>query len=250
MAISFVSSNVVTTGINVALTPVPGTYAIGDALIYITGEHQGTDNISTPAGWNLLSANSVITTTQIYGRIAQSTSETIPSVNWGATNRGWALVSAFRGVDTSFTSLMSGSAERTANTTANIVGTSSARTPTSNGALCILAGCRNKLVDSNASVFSFPSGWDGMIAQLVQPGSVNSMSAAASYWIQPTATLVVANTSMIGSVPDGVTQAMAGTMIFLAPAASGGGGGGGTGTPLFPPPKRKTYIFYDNYYPR
>lgn len=251
MAISLISASPIITGINVPLTPVAGTYQTGDALIFITGEHQGTDNLSAPAGWQLLSPNATVTTLQIYGRIAQSTSETIPSVNWGSVNRGWAMVSAFRGVDPSFTSLMPGTAERLTNTTANMAGSAANKTPTSDNALVIFAGQRNKLTASDGSVFTKPTGaWDGMLAQLVQPGSTNSMSAAISYWIQTTATVMPLNSIMAGTGIDGVTQAAASTTIFLAPAPSGGGGGGGTGTPSFPPPKRKIYVFYDNYYPR
>lgn len=251
MAVTFISAGSAVNAFNSTMTPAAGTYATGDALIYITGEHQGNDSQTAPAGWNQLSINSTITEVTIWGRIAQSSSETIPGVNWGAVNRGAAFVAAFRGLDTSFTSVMTGTSERTATTTANIVMGASAKTPTQDGALCICAGVRNKTAATDGNTFTKPSGWDAMIQSFANNGASNAFQLAAAYWIQPTATSVIANTTIsTTSGTDASGQSMAGTMIFLAPAASGGGGGGGTGTITFPPPKRKTYVFYDNYYPR
>lgn len=248
MAITYIGTGAVATGLNVATTPSAPAYQAGDALVYVTWEFFGSGSLAPPAGWQQLSNNSAITAVQIWGRIAQSTSDPIPSFNWGAANRGYGVINVFRGVDTGFTSVVAGTSERGSNQTEDIVGVAGARTPTQNGALCILAGARNKTATSNGTVYSKPTGWDGLLYSSIPTGTISS--GAAAYWIQPTATTVVANTSMIGTIPDGTAQTMQTTMIFLAPAASGGGGGGGTGTVTFPPPKRRTYIIYDNYYPR
>lgn len=248
MAITYIGTGTVVNGLNGPTTPAAVAYQAGDALIYITWEFFGSGSLSPPAGWQQLSNNSAVTALQIWGRIAQSTSDTIPSFNWGAANRGYGVVSVFRGVDAGFTSVVAGISERQSNTTEDIIGTAGSRLPTQDGALCIFAGARNKTATSNATVYSKPAAWDGLLYSSIPTGTISS--GAASYWIQPTATSVTASTSMLGTVPDGAAQTMQSTMIFLAPAASGGGGGGGTGTITFPPPKRRTYIIYDNYYPR
>lgn len=246
MAISLISSGVVAEGLNIAITPVAGTYSTGDALIYSTGEFFGADTQTAPAGWTQLSPNSTVTSVTIWGRIAQSSSETIPSVSWGAASRGWAQITAFRGVDTAFTSTLVGTAERGTNSTGSIIGPSGTRTPTQDNSLLVWAGGRNKTSTTNAQTYTAPGSWS-LAAQNSHSGT--DYSAAVAYWIQTTATVVAANSAITSSLTEGVAQAMRSTMVFLAPAASGGGGGG-TGTVLFPPPKRKTYVFYDNYYPR
>jgi hypothetical protein len=248
MAISYINTGSIATGINVDTTVVPPSYQTGDALLYFVWEHMGTDSMSAPAGWQQLSNNATITTVTIWGRIAQSTSETIPTFNWATSNRGFGCISVFRGVDTGFTSVVGGTSERGSNVTQNIVGAAGARTPTQPGSLCVIAGARNKTSTSNGSVYTKPTGWDGMLYSNVPAGT--DTGGAAAYWIQTTATATAANTTMNGSIADGVAQTMNATMIFLAPAVSSGGGGGGTGTVAFPPPKRKTYVYYDLYYPR
>ena len=247
MAITYIGASPVVNGVNSSITPVPPSYQAGDALIYATGEFFGADSQTAPAGWTQLSNNSTVTALTIWGRIAQSNSETIPSVNWGAVNRGHASLYVFRGVDPGFTSTMSGVSERAANTTSNIIASASARTPTQDNSLAFWFGGINKTATTNGKTYSTPTGWT--IAQQDSPnGTTYSMCVA--YWIQTTATIVPANSALTGSLTEGVSQSMRSTMIFLAPAASSGGGGGGTGTVLFPPPKRKTYVIYDQYYPR
>jgi len=248
MAITFISSGAIVDGLNTNITPVVGgAYSIGDALIYSTGEQFGSGSQTAPAGWTQLSPNSTVTAVTIWGRIATTTSETIPSVNWGAANRGWAHLTVFRGVDSAFTSTMTGTAERGSNTTADIVNSAGAHTPTQDGSLAFWAGGRNKTVTTDGTVYTPPANWT-IAVQNARNGT--SYSAAIAYWIQATASSVPANAALTGSLTEGTAQAMRSTMIFLAPAASSGGGGGGTGTVSFPPPKRKTYIIYDQYYPR
>jgi hypothetical protein len=248
MAISFVSSGAFISGVNTSITPIPGTYAVGDALLYCTGESFGSDSQTAPAGWQQLSFNSTVTGVTIWGRIAQSASETIPSVSWGATNRGWAEITVLRGVDPSFTSTMTGSAERGANSTSNIIGSASSKTPTQDNCVALFVGGRNKTSATDGNSYATTGGFQ-IAAQISPNGS--TYSALIAYLIQTTAASVAANMSFVGSPSvDVSTQPMRSTMIFLAPAASSGGGGGGTGTVAFPPPKRKTYVFYDLYYPR
>lgn len=244
MSITFVSVGAVANAIG-AITPVAGSYNVGDLLVYATGERFGTDNITTPSGWTLLSADSVVTTMKLFGKFATSTSETIPTVNWGGSNRGFATVAAFRGVDTGFTTLAT-AGERSSNTTLDLVGPSSNKTPSADGCLVIFFASRNKTVTADGVTFTAPSNFT-MATQLSPNGT--SFSMGLSYSIQTTATLIPANTSMTGSGPADSSLTMHATTIYLAPAPPPSGGGG-TGTTLFPPTKRKTYVFYDNYYPR
>lgn len=244
MSITLVSAGTVVTGTN-GITPAAGTYQVGDALIYCTGQFSGSQTITDPAGWTRLTLNSGVTNVVTFGKIAASTSETIPTVNWGASNRGYAGVLAFRGVDSSFTT--AGTAqERTGNTTSTIVGAASAFTPTKDGALVLFHGSRNKTSTSDTATYSAPTNFT-MGLQAAVNGT--NLSMGASYWIQTTATQVPANIAMTFSIADLTTQTMRGTVIYLAPAPPPSGGGG-TGTTLFPPLKRKTYVFIDNYYPR
>lgn len=245
MSITFVSVGAVANALG-AITPVAGSYQTGDLLIYATGERFGTDNISTPVGWTLLSADNTVTAVKLFGKFAASTSETIPTVNWGASNRGFATVLAFRGVDTGFTTLATGG-ERSSNVTLDLVGPSSSRTPSADGCLIVFLGSRNKTSTTDGVTYSAPSGFT-MATQLSPNGT--SFSMGVSYSIQSTATLIPANVAMTGSFPaEGASQTLRTTSIYLAPAPPPSGGGG-TGTTLFPPSKRKTYVFYDNYYPR
>lgn len=243
MAITFISSGAIATAFSSAVTPVPGSYTTGDALLYSSGEFFGSDVVATPSGWTLLSNDSVVKQLKIFGRIAQSNSETIPGVTWG-TSTGWAHISVFRGVASAFTSTMTGTGERAGNTITGIINTATARTPTQDGSLAFWVGGMNKTSTTDGKTYSPPTNWT-VGAQIAPNG--NKLTATVGYWIQSTATIVPANSIMTASINETVNQSMFSTMVFLAPAVTGGGG---TGTPLFPPLKRKIYVFYDNYYPR
>lgn len=245
MSITLVSSGAFVNVFNANVTPVAGTYQTGDALIYSTGEFIGSDDITTPAGWTLLSKNSVVKQVKVFGKIAASTSETIPSVFWSSTAFAWGQITAFRGVDSSFTSA-GGQGERSFNSTIAIAGPSSSLTPNQANALGLFIGGRNKTTTTNGMTYSAPTNWT-IANQFASNGANNS--AVVGYWIQTTATATAANMAYSASITEGTTQSGESTVLFLAPAPPPSGGGG-TGTTLFPPSKRKTYVFYDMYYPR
>lgn len=200
-------------------TPIPGgSYAIGDLLLYSTGEYQGSDTLTFPDGsWTLLSRNTTFHEQQIYGKFATTTSEVIPTVTWGASNPGYAQLTTFIGVDPTFINVFTGlNTERQSNVTANIVGPSSALTPTQGNALLLFLGERNKTATSNGTTYAAPSNWT-IAAQSAPNGTQPSVVVA--YWIQTTATATAANFSFSGSVTDS-SQAMQTTLIGLAAAAS------------------------------
>src|SRR6266704_1675792 len=147
-----------------------GSYAIGDALIYSTGQYQGSNvpTLTNGGSWTLLSANSSAKQVQIYAKIATSTSETIPTINWGATAAGFAHLTTLTGVDSSLTNLIS-AAERASTTTTNIVGSVSGRTPSQDNAILWVVGERNKTATSNGTTYSAPANWT-IAAQLTNGG--------------------------------------------------------------------------------
>lgn len=246
MSIAFVSAGAYITGINTAITPTAGSYAIGDAILYSTGQFFGSATLATPSGWNLLSLDGASKGIKIFGRIAQSTSETIPSIQWGA-NRAYAQLTVFRGVDSSFLTLAT-AVDRANNSTGGIsMNAGVASTPSSTGCLVFSQGQRNKTPTTDGTVYTAQSGFT-VANQLTQNGT-NTMSSAIVYQIQTTAVTLPTFSFTAGSLTEGAAQSSQGTTIFLAPAAASGGGGGG-GTVAFPPSKRRTFVFYDNYYPR
>lgn len=251
MSIALVNVGAFVTGLNSTITPVAGgAYLVGDALLYSTGECFGGDDIATPGGWTLLSLNTLTTQMKVFGKVAASTSETIPGVNWSAANRSWAQLTIFRGVDPGFTSAVAGgtNTERGANVTANITGPAGSITPNTSGALVWWSGARNKTTTTDSTVYTADAAFT-MATQLVQAGSGTRPSVALQYVIQTTATAISANAAAAGSIAEGVAQAMRSTVVYLAPAPPPSGGGG-SGTTLFPPPRRKTYVYINNYYPR
>lgn len=94
----------------------------------------------------------------------------------------------------------------------------------------------------NLTSFNVPSPWTAEINH-----SLTSEGGQAFVWdylIQTTATDITAGSWTITPTTSGPRSAI--IAAITAPPA----GGGGTGTTNFPPIKRKTYVFYDTYYPR
>lgn len=218
MAITRISVGSFTSGLG-AITPVAGTFAAGDMLAYITGEFIGSNTIATPAGWSPIDANTNAQQTRVFARIATG-SDTIPSVNWSASNRSWAVILAYRGVDSGLSNTGAPS-DRQYNTTQNIIGPASSLTPSADNSLVLLIGQRNKSSTTDATTYSAPASFS-VAAQYV--GSGNSQnSVAICEWIQTTATNIGANLNITGSVAETVTQTGQGMRITLAAASTSTG---------------------------
>lgn len=194
-----------------------GTYAIGDLILYNTGQYQGSNTLTFPDNtYTLLTPNVSCKQVQVYGKIATSTSETIPTVNWGATAQGFAQLCTLTGVDSSLTNLIS-AAERISNSNANIVGIGSTRTPSQNNAIMWFLGERNKTSTSDGTSYSTPTNWT-IAAQSHNNGT--NPSIVVAYWIQTTATAVASSLGFNGSIADGSAQSMQATMIALGMASA------------------------------
>lgn len=245
MSIALVNTGTYAVGTaGASLNPTISGYLAGDALLLSTSEFYGNDTLTTPSGWTKLSANAASPGLYIFGKIAASSSETIPTIAWGGTAISWAVIDVFRGVDPSFTTTASAT-DRTGTSVNNIAFTGASRTPTSAG-LVYAVGSKNKTSASNGTSFTSPAGFTSLGSQ-AQAGA--GTASTRGYWIQSTPTTVAAFIIFTGSGSDASAQTYEGSCIFLA-AAPPPSGGGGTGTTSFPPPKRKTYVFYDLYYPR
>lgn len=219
MTIAIGTIGVISPVISGSVTPsAGGAYNAGDILIYSTGEFQGTDVLTFPdPSWTLWSLNSVVKSQQIYVKVAGSSSETIPTVNWSASNPSWAQLSTLTGAQLISPLSITPSPERGANTTTNIVGPVASQTPSVNGAILWIVGERNKTATSNGTVYSPPANWT--IAAQSAPGG-NRPSVVIAYWIQTTATAYAANLTFAGSVGDGSNQSMQSTLVGFEPAAS------------------------------
>jgi hypothetical protein len=214
MAITRVAYGAFNIVFNAANQPSPPAFLAGDCLLLITGEFIGSDLLTTPAGWTLLSANSAVKQCGIYGLISATGSETMPSLSWG-NQFSWAIVAVYRGVDPTLT--LQGFGDRQVNATTNITGPAGTITPGTNGCLVVFAGNKNKTTTSNGVTFSAPANFT-MQAQQAANGTRSAV--AICDWIQTTATIIPANTVMSGSVGDGTTQTTEGTIIVLGPATA------------------------------
>src|ERR1700760_525846 len=203
-------------------TPTPGgAYAIGDLLIYATGEFFGSQILSFPDNtWTLLSDNNSCKQVQLYGKIALSASEVIPTVNWGTGSIAYSGLLSVSGVDPGLLNQIT-TGERLSNTTLNIIGTSGSRLPARDNCILIFLGARNKTAATNGSSYSFgvPTNWT-LGAQLVPNGS--NPSVVFGHWIQTTATATAPNTAWSGSgSPESSGLTMQSTMIALSQTLQG-----------------------------
>lgn len=214
MAVTQVGYGVLHSVFNAANQPTPPTgIQPGDMYIYITGEFIGTDTLTTPAGWTLLSPASAAKQTAIYALTAVTGSETMPSVSWG-NQFSFTQVGVYRGLDPAITVLAA--SDRSSNQTQNIIGPAGTITPSQDGALVLFIGNKNKTTTSNGTVFSAPTNFS-VVSQTV-PNGARSCTVICE-WIQTTATAIPANQAISGSIADGAVQSTQGVMVVLAAAA-------------------------------
>jgi hypothetical protein len=219
MAITLNSVGTVVAGTNTTITPAaPASIATGDALLVFTWEFLGSQTVPTPAGYSALDANINAKQVRCFGTPALGNGlDVMPSFTWGAGSIARAFACSFSGVDAALTADFA-PGDRTSNTTSDIVGPASLRTPASPGSLVLLYGTKNKTSTSNATTFSAPGSFtNGILLQDIRSGS--STAFACAYWIQTAATTIAANTALSGSVADGSSQAMQGSLISLLAAA-------------------------------
>jgi hypothetical protein len=214
MAITRVSIGAVTAAFNAAMTPVAGSYAIGDCLVAVYARLMGTSTITTPAGWTDIGDVTNCPQTRVFAKIAASATEAIPSIQFG-TDFQWSYVNAYRGVDSSLAAAFS-AAGRQANTTQNLTGPTVSRTPTADGSLVMFIANHNKTATSNGATFTPPTNFSLGIGYA--PAGARP-SGVFCEWIQTTASVIPASSFAASSIADtsATCQAM---VIGLLPAVS------------------------------
>lgn len=79
-----------------ALTPAMPTFSAGNLLALCTGVRANGETLSAPAGWTLLTKDSVSPNIKIFGRIAQA-GDTAPTIDWSASSQAFAQIACFSG---------------------------------------------------------------------------------------------------------------------------------------------------------
>ena len=216
MAITLVAAGTYQLPVGSTVTPVAGgAYQAGDCLIIHVGESAGSGTLSTPSGWTLLTQGTN-NQNHVFGKIAASSSETIPGLTYssgGSFANG--VLHIFRGVDSSLVDAGFTPTDRAGNNTTSVIGTTTAKTPTVDGALIILAGGHNKTSTSNGATVSAPAGFP-MLGSLVPNGTQRTNGSC--YQIQTTATTVSGSQTMPISIAESSASNMQSTILSLAPA--------------------------------
>ena len=141
---------------NAANQPSPTSFVACDILFLFTGEFMGSDTLTTPSGWTLLTPNSNVKQNAIYGLVSVTGSETMPSVSWG-NQFSYTIIGVYQGVDPTLTVLASG--DRFVSATTNITGPAGALTVSTAGCLVLFLGNHNKTSASDGVTFTAPSNW-------------------------------------------------------------------------------------------
>jgi hypothetical protein len=221
---------------NGANAPTPPIYSTGNKLLFITGEHMGSDLVSTPGGWTLMSPNNLAKQIACYGLDAAG-GDTIPPVYWGSPSGpwSWTILLAYSGLASVATAFDVGGDRQVGNSTKDMQGGPSVVTPSQNGSLVLFVGSRNKTSTSDGSTFTAPANFT-VIAQQTQSGT--RTANVVCEWIQTTASSIPANSLITGSVADLANQAAEGFIIVLKPAA----------TTFAPPPPNLIETLYPTTY--
>jgi hypothetical protein len=223
----------VTTNSGGPLTPALTGYAIGDLLLYFTAEGPGSDTLTTPSGWTRLNANNRAKQIAVFGKIAASTSESIPSVQWSVniSNQAFAVVHAYRGTKSDLSSIIdnAGASSIDVETTsaANCGGSFGTFTPATAGCLILHFGVKIKTSASDATVFTPPDSFSA-VTTVIQAGS--RCAYLVEEWIQTTAA-AVSGSAASGSVSDATAQSTEGCKFALLAAPTANFTAGPTVTP-------------------
>lgn len=221
-------------------------------LLLIACHYNDTTPIA-PAGWTALASGASGITQYIYGKYALSNGEAWPTITYNASGGVYAGGLSYSGILASnILNILDNSSTGANVNTHDFGGVTSSMTPQVAGALVVYYGQRNKDAGTDGATYTSPAGF----TTVMQGQTVGSSSAGyiASEWLQTTATLI-STAGATGTLTDTATQQVGSMKLVFKPDAGGGGGGGGggqagQGTITIPPPQRKKYVFYDNYYPR
>lgn len=197
-------------------TPVAPAFSAGQQVGVFTGELLGADTIAAPgAPWIEATANLHAPQLRSFWLNSITGAEAMPTFNWGAVNRGWAIAVVCSGLDPTFTSGFT-PLDRVSTQAQNIVGPGSSALPLVDGCMNFFFGTRNKTTTSNGTSYSKPSAFTSLIAQSALNGNVASF--ALSYWLQTIATTIAANQSMNGTIADGSAQSLQSSLFSIRPA--------------------------------
>lgn len=217
MTASVVGIGTAVRGTSSTLTAVSPGHIAGDTLLLFTGEFVGSQVISAPAGWALMTRNNVAQQVTCFGFDAVG-GDTIPPITWGSGSIAWAVLAVCRGMNPVASILDGIGDDRTAtSSTTSITGPAAAYTPGTNGGIAWLFGSRNKSATANGTVFTAPAGFT--IALQSAPNGATS-AFCIGYQIQTTATAIAGNSSYSGSVADTAGQSMKGSLFVLKALAA------------------------------
>lgn len=213
MTISLVSTGTFATATGGgSLNPAVGAYQVGDLFLLSTGEFFGTHTLSAPAGWVQLSVSASSPQTYIFGRIAQSLTESMPTITWGAATITWAVIDVFRGVDPGLIACFIPQRRQATFSDVIFMGATTL-IPDQPGCLVFAAGSRNKTSTSDGNTFTAPANFTSLGSQ-AQAGS--GTTSTRIYWIQTSAQLIAQNLASTASIVE--SASMAGGIIGLRAA--------------------------------
>lgn len=215
MTATRVSIGPVTTGFNAAIQPTAGSHATGDVIVAIFAAHLGSPTISTPGGWTDVGDSTGADQTRVFAIVATSSSMTMPSIQFG-TDYAWAYVVVYRGVTLSAAFAAAG---RQSNTTQNIVGTASSRTPSAAGSVVLFIGNRNKTTTTDGETYTPPTNFT-LVQQHAQNGT--KTSSCLCEWIQTTATVIPANSAASSNKIESTAQAQEALLLALLASVTPG----------------------------
>ena len=200
------------------ITPTLTGYSVGDLLLVGTAEGPGTDTIADPAGWTRLSPNNRARQLVLFGKLAASTADTLPTVQWSSStsNHAWIIAMAYSGAPATLTGIVDASGDNESTNTQNIGGVFGTVTPAQSNDLVIRIGVKNKTSASNGTTFTPPANFTSIAQQ-----APNSLAACGVWeeWIQTTATAVPSSAS-VGSLADATAQAFESVVVCLIGGAA------------------------------
>jgi hypothetical protein len=155
------------------VVPMPSGWAAGNLGLIRADGRNNADTITTPSGWQLLSPNSIVTWSAIFGRILQA-GDTAPSVVWSGAHQDVAQMSAWSGtVWPDITTIVAASVEKSG--TNNDIVYDALTVPVDN-CLCISAGSHNKTSASNTASIDALTGATQIDQQVI------AGTAIMAYW--------------------------------------------------------------------
>jgi hypothetical protein len=214
---SLISKGAWSHGYGASHTPAdPGGYQAGDLLVIFDTITEGR-TLTVPDGWTRLSPANNITQSQIIGKIAASSSESMPALSWeGVSVTYLGVAFAYRcGILPALNAIIHVSDDRGSTNVSDIT-CPNGLTITQNNCLVLYAGERhNAAVD--AMPFNAINGMTNMTQESIYQDLALSHTFLIADWIQTTATNLPANNpGWRGQHNDG-TQYTYASIIALLP---------------------------------